>query len=322
MSTGGAERRRVPDRRGLTLSSIAFVVLLVLAVVWPSPVLWLNERTLDVPLAIDEHSFLGREAPHWDLVFWGLAGVLVLAMFHGRTEEAGSAWREFSAEAKAFPRRVRARWRSLSAGRMSAGAAGTALLVGILWWFLDSPLIGMAERADSPMVRDVIRLFNRLGGGMNPVMIIFFFGLAGALFAHLRWARWALAMAAAGAGAGIVVHILKVTVGRTRPEMWLGPFHHVFPSASSFPSGHTVGAFAIAGVLLFGSRSRFLQVASVLVASAVACSRVLTFRHWPSDVVAAAFIGLAFGWFFVTAMMNREGDAVDNHPTTVRSGDR
>jgi hypothetical protein len=305
MSTGGDDRVREPDRRGLTISSIAFIALLVLALVWPAPVVWLNERTIDAPIAVDSKSFLGREAAQWDVVFWAIAGVFVLALFHAKSAEVNLAWSGFKGETAAFPGRVAARWRNLRRGRVAAAAAAGGALVALVWLFGDSPLLGVVESADSEGVRDVIRIFNRLGGGMNPLMIIVFFALAGMLFAHPYWAQMAVAMAAAAAGGGLVVQILKIAVGRTRPELWLGPFHHVFPSASSFPSGHTVGAFAIAGVITFASRSLPLRVASLLIATAIALSRVLTFRHWPSDVVASSMIGLAFGWFFATAIRER-----------------
>lgn len=301
MSIGEIERRT--DHRGLTISSVAFILLLVLALVWPAPVLWLNDATVQAEMEIDERSFLGREAPQWDVAFWAIAGIFVLALFHAKTGEVRHAWEEFRDEARQFPRQVAARWRSLEAGRVLGVTAICAMVIALVWGVLDTPGIAVAERLDSELTRDVIRIFNRLGGGMNPLMIIVFFALAGMLFAHPYWTRMALAMAASAAAAGIVVQILKVAVGRTRPEVWLGPFHHVFPSASSFPSGHTVGAFAIAGVIAFGSRNRWLRAAALLVATAIACSRVLTFRHWPSDVLGAAILGLAFAWFFATAAL-------------------
>jgi undecaprenyl-diphosphatase len=88
------------------------------------------------------------------------------------------------------------------------------------------------------------------------------------------------------------VQLIKLLVGRARPELWLGPFHHARASASSFPSGHTVGAFALAGVLIFTAESKSLRVIAVILAFAVALSRVLAFRHWTSDVAASAAIGL------------------------------
>ncbi|HVR41970.1 MAG TPA: phosphatase PAP2 family protein [Thermoanaerobaculia bacterium] len=308
MSIAENERAREVDHRGLTISSIAFIALLALALVWPAPVLWLNERTIDAPLAIDERSFLGREAVQWDVVFWGIAGVFVLTLFHAKSAEVRLAWKEFREDVREFFPRVRERWSSLSGPWVLATGAIAIGLVAAVWATLDGPLMALAERADSELIRDVIRIFNRLGGGMNPLMIIVFFAIAGMLFAHPRWSQMAVAMAVAAAGSGIVVQLLKVGVGRTRPELWLGPYHHVFPSASSFPSGHAVGAFAIAGVIAFGARSVLLRAAALLIATAIAASRVLTFRHWPSDVLASAIVGLTFGWFFATALSSAGAD--------------
>jgi len=90
---------------------------------------------------------------------------------------------------------------------------------------------------------------------------------------------------------------VKLIVGRTRPELWLGPFHHARIAASSFPSGHTVGAFALAGVLVFLSPSLALRVMALLLAAGVGFARILAFRHWPSDVAASAAAGLIVAWF-------------------------
>jgi hypothetical protein len=90
----------------------------------------------------------------------------------------------------------------------------------------DAPMTAWAERVNSGDVQDWIRIANRFGGGMNPVMIVGFFLLAGAAYNERRWVGYAVRMTVAGAVAGVVVQLLKFAVGRTRPELWLGPFHH------------------------------------------------------------------------------------------------
>jgi membrane-associated phospholipid phosphatase len=175
---------------------------------------------------------------------------------------------------------------------IAVAALAGAALVAFIWFSVDGPVTAWAERINSEELESWIRIANRFGGGMNPVMVIAFFLLAGMAYANRRWIRHAVQMAIAGAAAGILVQILKLVVGRTRPELWLGPFHHARASASSFPSGHTVGAFALAGVLILGAESRTLRGIAALLAFAVALSRVLAFRHWTSDVAASAAIGL------------------------------
>ncbi|HEY8850269.1 MAG TPA: phosphatase PAP2 family protein [Thermoanaerobaculia bacterium] len=260
-------------------ASIAFVALLVLSVWWPSPIVSVNRLCCNASLGIDELSFLGRESPSWDVAFWWIAILFALILFQD-ARDFGSVGDEI--------RDVRV---SGGIGVVVAVVAAAAL-VAVLWFFADAPITAWAERINSDKLESWIRIANRFGGGLNPVMIIAFFLLAGMAYANRRWIRHAIQMAIAGAFAGIVVQVLKLAVGRTRPELWLGPFHHARASASSFPSGHTVGAFALAGVLILSAESRTLRVIAALLAFAVALSRVLAFRHWTSDVAASAAIGL------------------------------
>jgi membrane-associated phospholipid phosphatase len=179
-----------------------------------------------------------------------------------------------------------------------------AALVAVMvtWLFLDGRGIALAETAQSDGTEAFVRYTNRFGGGMNPPMIAIFFALAGAAYRTNRWIGYAAAMAVAALGAGAVAHIFKFAVGRTRPELWLGPFHYARGAANSFPSGHTVGAFALAGVLVFASKNLALRLVAIALACAVGISRILAFRHWPSDVVASASLGLIAAWLAVAAI--------------------
>jgi undecaprenyl-diphosphatase len=265
------------------LATAAFVTLLALSVVWPSPIVSVNRLCCNASLGVDELSFLGRESAAWDVAFWCLAGLFALALMDWSAD-----WREPWRIARSMRIRLRA------ADGLALLAAAT--VVALVWFAADAPAIRWAERIQSDSVEDAIRITNRFGGGMNPAMVVVFFLLAGVAYRHRRWIEYAVAMAIAGLGAGILGQLVKFIVGRTRPEVWLGPFHHARAAASSFPSGHTVGAFALAGVLLFRSQSIALRIAAVILAAAVGVSRVLAFRHWPSDVVASAAAGLIVAW--------------------------
>src|SRR5205809_1823266 len=259
--------------------SFAFIALLVLSVWWPSPIVSVNRLCCNAPLGIDELSFLGRESPAWDLAFWCVAGLFALLLLQDA--------RDFSGVREEF-RGTRVKV-TVAVG---VAVAGAAAIVAIIWLSADAPITAWAERINSNELEDWIRLANRFGGGMNPVMIIAFFLIAGVAYSRRRWIGYAIRMALAGAAAGILVQLVKLLVGRTRPELWLGPFHHARASASSFPSGHTVGAFTLASVLIFSAESKSLRVIAMILAFAVALSRVLAFRHWTSDVAASAAIGL------------------------------
>jgi undecaprenyl-diphosphatase len=246
---------------------------------------------------VDELSFLGREAPSWDVVYWCLAGVLLIAIV--QSADAGADPREPLQQLRGI-RFERSLWRH-DLLRLVVGLALTAMV----WLFLDRRVVAWAEGIQSDFTEDTIRLLNRLGGGMNPVMIVMFFLIAGVAYRERRWVAYAIAMATAGLGAGILAQIIKQLVGRARPELWLGPMHYAPGSSTSFPSGHTVGAFALAGVLAFGSRNLPLRVIAFLLAAGVGLARVRAFSHWPSDVTASAVVGLVMAWMATEAVVRR-----------------
>lgn len=304
LSTSGAPSRE--DSRLRAVSVVGLLLLLMLSVAWPMPVIWLNDRTLDVPLAIDESSFLGREAPSWDLVFWGIAGLYALALIHAGLPRLRWSAGELKADVKKAFGGISRRISSLPLLPILLFLIVTATMVSLTWLFFDGALVIAAEGARTDGAKPIVRLMNRLGGGMNPAMVVVFFLLGGLAFSDRRWWRYSLAMAAAGATSGLVAQLVKLAVDRSRPEMWLGPFFFAESASTSFPSGHTVGAFALAGVLIFGARALPLRISAFVVAVAIGASRVIGFRHWPSDVVASAMLGLLLGWFFATALVREE----------------
>ena len=294
-------RHRVSCDAKRRYAAAAFVTLLILSVFWPSPVVSMNQLWLNEDLDVDELSFLGREAPSWDVVFWFFAGLLLLIILQ-------------SAESHDYReplRQIRAlRFdRALVVPALVRLAAGAALTI-VVWLVFDRVLLAWAEGVQSDFTKDVIRIVNRFGGGMNPVLIVAFFLVAGVAYRQKRWVTYAIGMGISGLAAGTLAQIVKHIVGRARPELWLGPAHYAPGSSTSFPSGHTVGAFALAGVLVFASRSFPLRVIAFLLAFAVGMSRILAFRHWGSDVFASMTLGLVTAWL-VTRVSLPDGKAVE-----------
>jgi len=84
-------------------------------------------------------------------------------------------------------------------------------------------------------------------------------------------------------------HLLEVA----RPPAVLPELHIIGPAykAGSFPSGHATTAFAVAGLLVMGLRIKVLSFISILLAAAVAISRLVVGVHWPLDILAGAFGG-------------------------------
>ncbi len=280
------------------LAAAAFVALLALSVFWPAPAIAINQLCCHAHLTVDDLSFLGREAPAWDVAFWCIAGLFALALLHPngiyKLSDFGEAW--------SLVRATRMRIRRIEVIALTSAT----IIVAVVWRFADAPITAWAERVQSANVQDAIRIANRFGGGMNPAMVVLFFLIAGVAYRHHRWIAYAAAMALAGPAAGVAVQIVKFAAGRTRPELWLGPFQHARAAATSFPSGHTVGAFALAGVLMLASPSRTMRIAALLLALSVAVSRVLAFRHWTSDVLASAAIGMIIAAVMVRGVMTAE----------------
>lgn len=120
-------------------------------------------------------------------------------------------------------------------------------------------------------------------------------GLAVLLFGgETRLAAVAAAGSAAIVGIGIFVSLKKIS-GRKRPCQ-IEP--HVWatllpPDQFSFPSGHTITAFAVA--VAFGQFYPAFYIPLLFCAFSIAASRILLGMHFLSDVVAAAILGTGLG---------------------------
>ena len=113
---------------------------------------------------------------------------------------------------------------------------------------------------------------------------------------RLFW-RHLLALALALALIGTVGQFVKVAVGRPRPVKTLTNVRivdQVIPESRSFPSGHSMTAFFfMTYVALARRRARYW---ALLLAAAVAFSRVYVGMHFPSDILGGAALGALGGW--------------------------
>jgi membrane-associated phospholipid phosphatase len=110
-----------------------------------------------------------------------------------------------------------------------------------------------------------------------------------------RKALAVLRIAAGYAVADLTESALKPLVGRARPEAGVGPYRfHPLSSTDawfSFPSAHTVHAFALANGIAQEVHSPWITAAAYTAAGLVGLSRVYGDAHWSSDVVAGAVLG-------------------------------
>ena len=126
---------------------------------------------------------------------------------------------------------------------------------------------------------------------------------------------------------GLLVDIIKLTVGRPRPDFFFrcfpdgimnsemkctGDHWQVIDGRKSFPSGHSSFSFAGLGFLAFyligkfkifteegrGVSYRiFLSFTPFVIALLVAISRTMDYHHWWQDVTVGSIIGILLAYF-------------------------
>lgn len=141
---------------------------------------------------------------------------------------------------------------------------------------------------------DVARVFRRMG---EPTV----YGIAalgtlttGVLLGDARVERAGGRIAAGLLTSALVTNLLKPAVGRQRPSHTTDPFRfRAFSGRDSWPSGHTSMAFALASGA--SDEIGFLPATVALYGAAglTAWSRLNDNRHWGSDVLAGALVGIA-----------------------------
>jgi undecaprenyl-diphosphatase len=121
-----------------------------------------------------------------------------------------------------------------------------------------------------------------------------------ALAAGLMW-WWgleddAVLVAAAALGGVALDEVMKLHFKRSRPELpWAFMHEHSF----SFPSGHSVLAMVMYGVIVYKTQDKLrskwakaaLMVGALLMVLGIGVSRVYLGVHYPSDVAGGYFVG-------------------------------
>jgi undecaprenyl-diphosphatase len=102
-------------------------------------------------------------------------------------------------------------------------------------------------------------------------------------------------------GAGFTTGVIKMLVGRPRPDLAFRQ-HHKLLKDNSFPSGHATHYTAFYGYICFlahrtlppGPLRTAIMAYCLLLIALVGPSRIYLGHHWASDVLAGQMVGLAW----------------------------
>jgi membrane-associated phospholipid phosphatase len=130
-----------------------------------------------------------------------------------------------------------------------------------------------------------------LGKAGNNGLVWFVLGGALVLIDSSRWESW-LICALLGPVAIGLNYAIKLAVKRPRPVLEGLPPLGGAPSSLSFPSAHATSSFAVATAMV---RVDPAMGGAFVVAIALSLGRPYLGMHYPSDVLAGAFIGVALG---------------------------
>lgn len=168
---------------------------------------------------------------------------------------------------------------------------------GVFLYSVDPEINHWSQEHQNSSLEKTASFFSTFGqgtflGGLSAVLYI-----SGELADNQRIRKTALMSLESLGTSAVIVLSIKFITGRARPQSGQSrDTYRPFSTAanfSSFPSGHSSSAFAVATVIASESSSLFIDALSYFLASMAALSRVQNNKHWASDV----FIGSSIGYF-------------------------
>ncbi|OUE09428.1 phosphatidylglycerophosphatase B [Clavibacter michiganensis] len=172
---------------------------------------------------------------------------------------------------------------------------------------LDEPVLRLAMDVRSPWLDTAMTVFTE-AAGVYAVPIV---GLAVIVALAIRRRQWVPIVLGlvAGAGSLLMTEVGKELFGRDRPPRTdaVPPYE----TSPSFPSGHTMNASVVAGIvaylLVLRQTERSTRVLTygiaVAFAASVSLSRVYLGHHWLTDVVAGWLLAVA--WLALVVLAHR-----------------
>ena len=149
-------------------------------------------------------------------------------------------------------------------------------------------LLAMRTRWHTPRLEAVAQALGKAG---NNALVWFLLGAALAVLDSARWESWLICAFLGPVAIGLNYGI-KLLVRRPRPVLEGLPPLGGAPSSLSFPSAHAFSSFAVATAMY---RVDPATGAAFVVALALSLGRPYLGMHYPSDVLAGAFLGVVLG---------------------------
>ncbi|MFL6447892.1 MAG: phosphatase PAP2 family protein [Bryobacteraceae bacterium] len=191
------------------------------------------------------------------------------------------------------------------------------------WWVLAGVTTAALIAADHPVAQalpqtgttvDFGTVASRLGQWYTVFPVAGAFYASGVAMHNEKLLKTGALSLQALVGAEVVTNVLKVAARRERPQEGDGGGHFGV-GGTSFPSGHSSQAWALATVVAaeYGDH-KWVPYASYGYAALISTSRMLAQKHFSSDV----FVGGALG-FFVGRYVVRTDNAHRSHVNTGHS---
>jgi undecaprenyl-diphosphatase len=168
----------------------------------------------------------------------------------------------------------------------------------------DQTLIQFIQAFESPIITTVMRTFTFIGSGLVVACLVLIMAIF--LYSVLGHRRELIFFIGVIMGSSLLNEVLKWIFHRARPTI-----HRIIEAAGySFPSGHSMAAFTLYGVLAFllwrnlstSLKRNLIVIFSVVMILMIGISRIYLGVHYPSDVLGgymASGCWLAASiWFF------------------------
>ncbi|WP_435079207.1 phosphatase PAP2 family protein [Clavibacter michiganensis] len=170
---------------------------------------------------------------------------------------------------------------------------------------LDEPALHLAMDVRTPWLDTAVTAFTEVAG-VYAVPIV---GVAMIVALAIRRRQWVPVVLGLTAGAGslLMTEVGKELVGRDRPPR--ADAVPPYETSPSFPSGHTLNASVVAGIVAYLLVLRQMRratrvltyVVAIAFAASVSLSRVYLGHHWLTDVIAGWLLALAWLALLVVA---------------------